>query len=115
MTTFPYVRPPPPTATGGRANEPPPSSLRSARPRWQAGTKARASAEPRQRCLVFCLGGMTYSEMRAIYEVSSSSPKDVYIGMEHFVILLYFLTFKYLGCYCYYYRINGSPNTSDIY
>lgn len=36
--------------------------------------------DTRQRVLVFVAGGMTYSEMRAIYQISSKMNKDGYIG-----------------------------------
>lgn len=65
-----------------------PTSLRSARPRWTAGTKSKASNEPRQRLLVFVAGGVTYSEIRSAYQVSEANQKDVYIGMSSFVRLI---------------------------
>jgi syntaxin-binding protein 1 len=83
---FPYVGQaprPPPSSRLGTSSSPAPSattSLRSARPRWQSGVRNRASAEPRQRVIVFGLGGITYSEIRSAYQISLAGPRDVYIG-----------------------------------
>lgn len=57
------------------------SSLRSAKPTW---AKSRlASAEPRQRVIVFMAGGATYSESRACYEVSEKTSRDVFLVTSH--------------------------------
>lgn len=86
-----------------------PSSLRSAKPTWHqkgrggtvgtggAGSAAGGSGlgsygssnsgsirdETRQRVLVFVAGGMTYSEMRSLYQISQKMNKDGYIGSSH--------------------------------
>lgn len=82
-----------------------PSSLRSAKPTWHQkprgaggvnggggekslstfdGGSTRSSGsirdETRQRVLVFVAGGMTYSEIRSVYEISRKYNKDGYIG-----------------------------------
>ncbi|KAI9675210.1 MAG: vacuolar sorting protein VPS33/slp1 [Trizodia sp. TS-e1964] len=57
------------------------ASLRSAKPTWASG-KASSSV-PRQRVIIFLAGGATYSESRACYEVSQSSPRDVYLATSH--------------------------------
>jgi len=43
------------------------------------------AADSDPRYLVFVAGGMTYSEMRSIYEVSSSAGKNCYIGSTQFL------------------------------
>lgn len=85
-----------------------PSSLRSAKPTWHqkgrgggvgGGTGASGSSggqgsyggagggsvrdETRQRVIVFVAGGMTYSEMRSLYQLSQKMNKDGYIGSSH--------------------------------
>ena len=81
---FPYVRDAPTalsTAASLRTTTPTPAgSLRSAKPSWHRVPTRGTVAEVRQRLLVFVAGGMTYSEMRAAYQLSSSLGKDVYIG-----------------------------------
>ncbi|CAO1618751.1 unnamed protein product [Sympodiomycopsis kandeliae] len=84
-----------------------PSSLRSAKPTWHqkprgGGTTGGGGSgashggysngslsteggrsirdETRQRVLVFVAGGMTYSEIRSVYQISSKYNKDGYIG-----------------------------------
>ncbi|PWN29630.1 Sec1-like protein [Jaminaea rosea] len=44
------------------------------------GSGASMRDETRQRVLVFVAGGMTYSEMRSIYQISNKMHKDGYIG-----------------------------------
>ena len=61
-------------------------SLRNVRIKasW-AQTSARAGSQigrPKQRIFCFVAGGITYSEMRSIYELSNSLNKDFYIGSE---------------------------------
>jgi len=43
------------------------------------------AADSDPRFIVFVAGGMTYSEMRSIYEVSSSTSKNCYIGSTEFL------------------------------
>lgn len=77
-----------------------PSSLRSAKPTWHQKERPRAGGgagsygadgrsassvrnETRQRVMVFVAGGMTYSEVRSIYQLSNKFNKDGYIGSSH--------------------------------
>ena len=85
---FPYTRDAPPpgsarssTASSLSGNQP--ASLRSARPQWAERAKTKAVKEPRQRLIVFQLGGITYSEVRSAYKVTASSNnREVFIGEE---------------------------------
>ena len=81
---FPYVKDYPqaaPAASSARPTPTPTTSLRSAKPSWhRAARTGGAVAETRQRVLVFVAGGMTYSEMREAYSLSSQLGKDVIIG-----------------------------------
>ena len=81
---FPYVKDYPqaaPAAFSARPTPTPTTSLRSAKPSWhRAARTGGAVAETRQRVLVFVAGGMTYSEMREAYSLSSQLGKDVIIG-----------------------------------
>jgi hypothetical protein len=60
----------------------PTTSLRSAKPSWHRAARpgAAPTVETRQRVLLFVAGGMTYSEMREAYLLSSQLGKDVFIG-----------------------------------
>ena len=81
---FPYVKDYPqaaPVASSARPTPTPTTSLRSAKPNWhRAARTTGAVTETRQRVLVFVAGGMTYSEMREAYSLSSQLGKDVIIG-----------------------------------
>lgn len=61
---------------------PPPqtTSLRSQKPAWHRAPKAAAVPDNRQRIIVFVAGGMAYSEMKEVYQLSGSLQKDIYIG-----------------------------------
>jgi len=84
---FPYVKDYPQAtlaASSARPTPTPTTSLRSAKPSWhRAARTGAASTEARQRVLVFVAGGMTYSEMREAYLLSSQLGKDVIIGSTH--------------------------------
>ncbi|KAH9004485.1 Sec1-like protein [Lactarius hatsudake] len=86
---FPYVKDypqaAPATSSSARPSPTPTTSLRSAKPSWHraARTGGAVAAETRQRVLVFVAGGMTYSEMREAYMLSSQLGKDVIIGSTH--------------------------------
>ncbi|KAJ6466289.1 Sec1-like snare protein [Mycena sanguinolenta] len=90
-TLFPYVRDAPgPTApsapTSLRSATPvQTTSLRHQRPAWiKAARPGGAAADStRQRLLVFVAGGMTYSEIREAYQLSTSLNRDIYIGSSH--------------------------------
>ncbi|KAF8630461.1 hypothetical protein AX15_002910 [Amanita polypyramis BW_CC] len=89
-TEFPYVREAPSSITAPTvASRPVPSpttSLRSQKPAWHRAAKpGSAVAEVRQRVIVFVFGGMTYSEIREVYLLSTALNKDVYIGSTHTV------------------------------
>lgn len=90
---FPYFRDKPleddiPTTFPSKPNDAPPTSLRNPRIKasWaQPSTKVSlslSSFRPKQRIFCYVAGGMTYSEMRSIYELSTVLNKDVYIGSE---------------------------------
>ncbi|KAH9977523.1 Sec1-like protein [Russula compacta] len=89
--SFPYVKDFPqavPTASSARPTPTPTTSLRSAKPSWHraartGGAGAAGAAETRQRLLVFVAGGMTHSEMREAYLLSSQLGKDIFIGSTH--------------------------------
>ncbi|KAF7365513.1 hypothetical protein MVEN_00424400 [Mycena venus] len=95
-TLFPYVRDEPsaataPTpslrsATGLRTATPvQATSLRSQKPSWHKAARPGGSAmdSTRPRLLVFVAGGMTYSEIREAYQLSTSLNRDIYIGSSH--------------------------------
>ncbi|KAF9525353.1 Sec1-like snare protein [Crepidotus variabilis] len=84
--TFPYVRDAP-MATPLSPKSPPPqtTSLRSQKPAWHRAPKPATVADNRQRVIMFVAGGMTYSEMREVYQISSPLQKDIFIGSTHIV------------------------------
>ncbi|KDQ61398.1 hypothetical protein JAAARDRAFT_30828 [Jaapia argillacea MUCL 33604] len=86
-TLFPYVKDAPsafsPTVS---VKAPPPqaTSLRSAKPSWHRAPKPGPSpADARERIIVFMAGGMTYSEMREVYQLTNSLNKEIIIGSTH--------------------------------
>jgi len=84
---FPYVKDYPQASATVSSARPIPTtttSLRSAKPSWhRAARTGGAAVETRQRVIVFVAGGMTYSEMREAYLLSSQLGKDVFIGSTH--------------------------------
>lgn len=58
------------------------TSLRSQQPKWINKARPGVSVmdNTRQRLLVFVAGGMTYSEIREAYQLSTSLNRDIYIG-----------------------------------
>lgn len=69
----------------------PGASLRSQRPTWATSSRRQGSASgslsngkegTRQRVLIYVVGGMTYSEMRAAYTMGDTFQRDVYIGSD---------------------------------
>ncbi|KAF8347811.1 ras opposite [Amanita rubescens] len=84
---FPYVREAPsmiPLPATARPAPSPTTSLRSQKPAWHRAAKPGAtSVEIRQRVMVFVFGGMTYSEIREAYLLSTALNKDIYIGSTH--------------------------------
>jgi syntaxin-binding protein 1 len=78
---FPFTKMSPDDAASMAQENAAPASLRSAKPTW---AKSRlASAEPRQRVIVFVAGGATYSEARACYDVSNKTSRDVFLVTSH--------------------------------
>lgn len=69
-----------PAATSLRA-QPPSTSLRSAKPSWHRARSGAAAPDNRQRILLFMAGGMTFSEVREAYQLSTALGKDIYIGI----------------------------------
>ncbi|KAK0239011.1 Sec1-like snare protein [Armillaria nabsnona] len=86
VTLFPYVKDSP-SAIPPPSMRPAPThttSLRSQKPAWhRAATRNVTQESTKQRLFVFVAGGMTYSEVREVYELSSSLSKDIYIGSTH--------------------------------
>lgn len=82
---FPYVKDAPSsiTATNSYQAPAPTTSLRSAKPSWHKAVRTNAPVDVRQRVIVFVAGGMTYSEVREAYTLSTSLNKDIYIGSTH--------------------------------
>ncbi|KAF8637589.1 hypothetical protein AX17_002658 [Amanita inopinata Kibby_2008] len=84
---FPYVRESPssiPPPVSLRTATSPTTSLRSQKPAWhRAPRQGPATVEIRQRVIVFVVGGVTYSEIREAYQLSTPLNKDIYIGSTH--------------------------------
>ncbi|KAI0319969.1 Sec1-like protein [Amylostereum chailletii] len=94
QSAFPYVKDYPsaqPAAASPRQTPTPTTSLRSAKPSWHRAARPNATTETRQRVIVFVAGGMTYSEMREAYQLSSALSKDIYIGSTHTVTPRHFV------------------------
>ncbi|KAF5377779.1 hypothetical protein D9757_008057 [Collybiopsis confluens] len=92
-SVFPYIKDAPSAAPppSSLRSPPPAGSLRSARPAWHRAAKPSAVVENKPRILVFMAGGMTYSEIREMYNLSTSLNKDIYIGSTHVVTPRYFI------------------------
>jgi len=77
----------------------PTTSLRSAKPSWhRAARTGGAAVETRQRLFVFVAGGMTYSEMRDAYLLSSQLGKDIFVGaVAQLKMLILKAEFFFLG------------------
>ncbi|TFK26209.1 ras opposite [Coprinopsis marcescibilis] len=88
-TLFPYVKDAPSQVnlqTSLRSPPPPQTtSLRSQKPAWHRAPKQSAISDHKQRIIVFMAGGMTYSEMREVYQLSESSKKEIIIGSTHMI------------------------------
>lgn len=94
------------TVTGPRAA---PVSLRHKAAAPAAGSVATAiasSAVPSRSVIAFVIGGMTYSEIRAAYEVAEATKREVYIGTVCIVV-----TFMAHALY----RINASVDARLIH
>ncbi|KAG7094020.1 hypothetical protein E1B28_007644 [Marasmius oreades] len=92
---FPYVKDSPsaaPLPTSLRSQSPAqPTSLRSQKPAWHRAARPGVTNEARQRLLLFVAGGMTFSEIREVYQLSSSLTKDIYIGSSHTITPRHFV------------------------
>lgn len=90
-TLFPYVKDapsaaPPPTV---RPTVTTTQSLRSAKPSWHRPARPGAgngAENTKQRLFLFIAGGMTYSEMREVYQLSAALNKDIYIGTPFYLL-----------------------------
>ncbi|KAH6916053.1 ras opposite [Coprinopsis sp. MPI-PUGE-AT-0042] len=83
---FPFVKDAPSQANfQASLRSPPPqtSSLRSQKPAWHRAPQRSAISDNKQRIIVFFAGGVTYSEMREAYQLSTSLNKDIIIGSTH--------------------------------
>ncbi|KAF5361824.1 hypothetical protein D9756_002266 [Leucocoprinus leucothites] len=83
---FPYVKDSPlkTPAPASLRSPPPATSLRSSKPSWHKAPRAGAPVrDDKQRLIVFVAGGMTYSEIREVYQLSASLNKDIFIGSTH--------------------------------
>lgn len=93
VSVFPFLKDPTAEAAGSSrapvAAAPVATSLRN-KPVWTKGAAAgrpgAGRADNRQRVFVFVAGGMTYSEMRCVYELSNTLGKDFYIGSTHTIV-----------------------------
>lgn len=94
----------------------PTTSLRSAKPSWHRAARAGGpTVETRQRLLVFVAGGMTYSEMRDAYSLSSQLGKDIFIGaVALFILLISKAEFYFLGGMVVD-RINTHADTTPVH
>jgi len=92
---FPYTKEAPSAAALPAALKSPPpqaTSLRSQKPSWHRAAKPGAAAtEARERILVFIAGGMTYSEIRECYQLSTTLNKDIFIGSTHTITPRHFI------------------------
>jgi len=81
---FPYTQAPPPKEEGERKERK--TGGRSARKKatrnWrdQAKDDKKAEEDPRPLLMVFVLGGMTFSEMRSMYEIADAQNANIIIG-----------------------------------
>ncbi|KAF0389850.1 Sec1-like protein [Gigaspora margarita] len=72
---YPYTKDPAGGSDGNKAA----SDLRSARPTWFL--KGQEAKNP--RIIVFITGGVTYSELRTAYEITTKHRQDIIIGSTH--------------------------------
>ncbi|CAG8441868.1 14334_t:CDS:10 [Dentiscutata heterogama] len=74
---YPYTKDPAGGPDGSKAS----SDLRSARPTWFL--KGQEAKNP--RIIVFIAGGVSYSELRTAYEITTKHRQDVIIGSTHII------------------------------
>lgn len=77
-----------------------PHSLRTTRASWAGrGRDKKQKTEEKEedkvdlrvngsRIILFSLGGLTYSEVRSVYEVSRDTQREIYIGMKFLLLFL---------------------------
>jgi hypothetical protein len=94
----------------------PTTSLRSAKPSWHRAARTGGPAvETRQRLLVFVAGGMTNSEMREAYLLSSQLGKDIIIGaVAQFVLLILKAEIFFGGWMAMVDRINAHADAAPV-
>lgn len=79
---FPYFRDKPLEEDSARPQLDRPGSMRNTRIRAQWAPTARTLPAHRPRVFCFVAGGVTYSEMRSVYELSAMQNKDFFLGSE---------------------------------
>ncbi|KAF7970947.1 hypothetical protein HWV62_22523 [Athelia sp. TMB] len=79
---FPYVKESPLIAPAVQAPVAA-NSLRSQKPSWHRGARQTTNTQTKPRLIVFMAGGMTFSEVREAYELSSLLSKEIIIGSTH--------------------------------
>lgn len=66
------------------------------RPKWMQkndhASKISQKNDPANKLIIFIIGGMTYSEMRSVYEVSKSHHQNVIIGSTHIIKPIQFMS-----------------------
>lgn len=72
-----------------------PNSLRTIRATWAGQTREKSEKSNEKykekfdlrrngnRLIVFCLGGITYSEIRSVYEVTKEAQREIFIGLNY--------------------------------
>jgi syntaxin-binding protein 1 len=105
---WPYVSPPPPpmdgmSPAGGSSSSAPPAKGTSDRKKktpaaardWRSAApkeeeKKKLEDDKRQRFIVFVLGGITFAEMRSIYELAEQKNVNLIIGTHLYFDLLFY-------------------------
>jgi syntaxin-binding protein 1 len=95
-TDFPFIKEPSSAPSTNKKEE---VSLRKgSQPRWANKGKERKSEISNSggdRIIIFIAGGITYSEMRCVYEISQKLNREVILGNKIYFILLLFLLIKF--------------------
>ncbi|ORY04742.1 Sec1-like protein [Basidiobolus meristosporus CBS 931.73] len=61
------------------------TSLRSAKGNWQRSNQQNLATSPTGKIILFVAGGLTYSEIRSIYELANATKREIYIGTTHII------------------------------